>query len=173
MYISCASEFTLFVLISRICQKTRSSLVQIMACCSAPSHYPNQCWLIVIGPLETSLKLHKMQFSYIKMNFIIQCTPDISLLCISWNWIYRGHMLDPIFLPSFFAKFCRRGAQKHDIFREIAASPRTQFAGDNFSRNLLTAMAFVPVGRRQFFAKSTRAYLVMGLEHMLCDGQPC
>ena len=43
-------------------------------------------------------------------------------------------MLDPIFF----------GAQERDIFREIAVTPWTQFAGDNFSQNLLTAIAFVP-----------------------------
>ena len=47
--------------------------------------------------------------------------------------IYRGRMLDPIFF----------GAQKRDIFHEIAVTPWTHFAGDNFSRNLLTAIAFV------------------------------
>ena len=33
--------------------------------------------------------------------------------------------------------------------------------GRQFSRNLLTAIAFVPVRRRQFFARSTLAYLSM------------
>ena len=40
--------------------------------------------------------------------------------------------------PHFF------GAQERDIFRKITVTPWTQFAGDNFSRNLLTAIAFVP-----------------------------
>ena len=35
----------------------------------------------------------------------VQCTPDISRSCISRNWIYRGRMLDPIFLPTDFANF--------------------------------------------------------------------
>ena len=39
---------------------------------------------------------------------LIQCKPDISRSCISRNWIYRGRMLDPIFLAPktaiFFAK---------------------------------------------------------------------
>ena len=35
----------------------------------------------------------------------IQCKPDISRSCISRNWIYRGRMLDPIFLPTDFANF--------------------------------------------------------------------
>ena len=91
----------------------------------------------------------------------VQCKPDISRSCISRNWIYRGRMLDPIFLPDRFREFCRRGAQERDIFRKIAVTPCIQFAGDNFSRNLLTAIAFVPVRWRQFFAKSTRAYLSM------------
>ena len=42
--------------------------------------------------------------------------------------------------------------------------------GRQFSRNLLTAIAFVPVRRRQFFAKSTLT-CQCGLEHMLCDGR--
>ena len=87
----------------------------------------------------------------------IQCKPDISRSCISRNWIYRGRMLDPIFLPTDFVNF----AQERDIFHEIAFTPCIQFAGDNFSRNLLTAIAFVPVRWRQFFAKSTLAYLSM------------
>ena len=42
---------------------------------------------------------------------MIQCKPDISRSCISRNWIYRGPMLDPIFLPTDlanFAEFCPR-----------------------------------------------------------------
>ena len=35
----------------------------------------------------------------------IQWKPDISRSCISRNWIYRGRMLDPIFLPTDFANF--------------------------------------------------------------------
>ena len=42
------------------------------------------------------------QFLYCNM---IQCKPDISWSCISRNWIYRGRMLDPIFLPTDFANF--------------------------------------------------------------------
>ena len=91
----------------------------------------------------------------------LQCKPDISRSCISRNWIYRGRMLDPIFFAHRFREFCKRGAQERDIFREIAVTPCIQFAGDNFSRNLLTPIAFVPVPWRQFFAKSTRAYLSM------------
>ena len=38
----------------------------------------------------------------------VQCKPDISRSCVSRNWIYRGRMLDPIFLAAksaiFFAK---------------------------------------------------------------------
>ena len=74
--------------------------------------------------------------------------------------ISRSH-IGPHFFAHQFREFCRRGAQERDIFREIAVTPCIQFVGDNFSRNLLTAIAFVPVRWRQFFAKSTRAYLSM------------
>ena len=74
----------------------------------------------------------------------IQCTPDISR-----NWIYRGLMLDPIF-----------GAQERNIFlRNRGNSLNPIRPQDNFWWNLLIAIAFVPVRRRQFFAKSTLAYL--------------
>ena len=43
---------------------------------------------------------------------------------------------------------------KSAIFREIAVIPWTPFAGDSFSRNLLTADAFDPARRRQFSTKS-------------------
>ena len=36
------------------------------------------------------------------------------------------------------------GAQERDIFRKITVTPWTQFPGDNFSRNLITTIAFVP-----------------------------
>ena len=58
--------------------------------------------------------------------------------------IYRGRVYRGI---GYIAVACWTpffGAQERDIFREIAVTPRTQFAGDNFSRNLLTAIAFVP-----------------------------
>ena len=92
---------------------------------------------------------------------LLQCKPDISRSCISRNWIYRGRMLDPIFLPTDFANFADVAPKSAIFFREIAVTPCIQFAGDNFSLNLLTAIAFVPVRWRQFFAKSTRAYLSM------------
>ena len=47
------------------------------------------------------------------------------------------------------------------FFHEITVTPWAQFAGDNFLQNLLTTIAFVPVHRRQFFAKSTQAYMSM------------
>ena len=58
--------------------------------------------------------------------------------------IYRGRVYRGI---GYIAVACWTpffGAQERDIFREIAVTPWTQFAGDNFSRNLLTAIAFVP-----------------------------
>ena len=50
-------------------------------------------------------------------------------------------------------------APKSAIFREFAVIPWTPFAGDSFSRNLLTAVAFDPARRRQFSTKSALAYL--------------
>ena len=70
----------------------------------------------------------------------VQCKPDISRSRISRNWIYRGRMLDPIFWR-----------KERDIFREIAVTPWTQFAGDNFSRILLNAIAFVPGSQETIF----------------------
>ena len=100
----------------------------------------------------------------------IQCKPDISRSCISRNWIYRGRMLDPIF-----------GAHERDNFREIAVT-RWIRGKHFFAKSAHRDIAFVPVRRRQFFAKSTPARtlaylstgqcgLQCGLEHMLCDGQ--
>ena len=61
---------------------------------------------------------------------------------------------------------------KSAIFREIAVIPWTPFAGDSFSRNLLTADAFDPARRRQFSAKSALGQsglpVKCGREHMLC-----
>ena len=54
---------------------------------------------------------------------------------------YSGRMLD----PNFFS------AQERGIFREIAVTPWTQFTGDNFSRNLLTAIPFVPGSQETIF----------------------
>ena len=76
-------------------------------------------------------------------------------------------MLDPIFF----------GAQERDIFREITVTPWTQFAGDNFSQNLLTAIVFVPGSPETIFRKINSGLPAgptcqYGLEHMLCDGQP-
>ena len=73
--------------------------------------------------------------------------------------IYRGRVYNGI---GYIAVACWTpffGAQERDIFCKIAVTPWTQFAGDNFSRNLLTAIAFVLVRGRHFFAKPTLAYL--------------
>ena len=67
--------------------------------------------------------------------FWIQCKPDISRSCISRNWIYRGRMLDPIFLPTDFANFA-------DVVPKSAI----------FSRNRGNSLH--SIRGRQFFAKS-------------------
>ena len=118
------------------------------------------CWCRVIFNFKGINQLKQVKDTIYL--FIIQCKPDISRSCISRNWIYRGRMLDPIFLPTDFVNFADvGGAQERDIFREIAVTPCIQFVGDIFLRNLRTAIAFVPVRWRQFFAKSTGAYLSM------------
>ena len=93
----------------------------------------------------------------------LQCTPDISRSCISRNWIYRGRMLDPIF-----------GAQECDIFGEIVVIPRTQFTGDNFSRNLLTGIAFV-LGPRETIFRETNSSLPVNAGWNTCCAvvRPC
>ena len=50
------------------------------------------------------------------------------------------------------------GAQERDIFCEIVVTPWTQFAGDNFSRNLLTTIAFV-LGPRETIFRETNSSL--------------
>ena len=85
--------------------------------------------------------------------------------------IYRGRVYrgigyiavacwTPFFCPPI-SRILQTWCPRAQYFRVIAVTPCIQFAGDNFSRNLLTAIAFVPVRWRQFFAKSTRAYLSM------------
>ena len=72
---------------------------------------------------------------FIKDIFLVQCKPDISRSCISRNWIYRGRMLDPIFLPTDFANFA-------DVVPKSAI----------FSRNRGNSLH--SIRGRQFFAKS-------------------
>ena len=49
-------------------------------------------------------------------NYLIRCTPDISLSCISRNWIYCGRMLEPIFWRPRARYFSRnRGNSLHAI----------------------------------------------------------
>ena len=69
----------------------------------------------------------------------VQCKPDISRSCISRNWIYRGRMLDPIFLPTDFANFAESC---------ISFCPRARY----FSRNRGNSLH--SIRERQFFAKS-------------------
>ena len=96
---------------------------------------------------------------------------DIDLGQYSVSPIYRGRVYrgigyiavacwTPFFCPPI-SRILQTWCPRAQYFREIAVTPCIQFAGDNFSRNLLTAIAFVPVRWRQFFAKSTRAYLSM------------
>ena len=59
------------------------------------------------------------------------------------------------------------GVQERDIFREIAVTPWTQFVGDNFSRNLLTAIAFV-LGPRETIFRETNSSLPVNADWNTC-----
>ena len=74
--------------------------------------------------------------------------------------IYRGRVYCGIgYIPAacwtpFF------GAQERDIFREITVTPWTQFAGDNFSRNSFTGVAFVLGPQETIFRETNSSLLV-------------
>ena len=72
------------------------------------------------------------------------CTYQYSVLPI-----YRGieYIVVACWTPLF-------ATQERDIFSEIAVTPWTQFAGDNFSRNLLTTIAFVHGPRETIFRET-------------------
>ena len=79
-------------------------------------------------------------------------------LCYSVSPIYRGRVYRGI---GYIAVACWTpffGAQECNIFRKIAVTPWIQFAGDNFSRNLLTAIAFV-LGQRETIFRETKSSL--------------
>ena len=78
------------------------------------------------------------------MIFGVQCKPNIVVVYIAELDISRSHV-GPHFFAHRFREFCRRGAQERDIFRKMAVTPCIKFAGDNFSRNLLTTIAFVRI----------------------------
>ena len=72
--------------------------------------------------------------------------------------IYRGRVYRGI---GYIAVTCWTpflGAQECVIFREIAVTPWTQFAWDNFTRNLLTAITFV-LGPRETIFRETNTSL--------------
>ena len=92
------------------------------------------------------------------VHWCIYTTPDLNTVYSRYITVVYIMELD-ISLSHVGPTFC--GNQEHDIFHEIMVTPWTQFARDNISRNLLTTMAYVPIRRRQFFTKSTQAYLSM------------
>ena len=98
----------------------------------------------------------------------------IAVVYIAESDISRSHV-GPQFLATHFANFADM-APKSAIFCEIAVIPWTPYAGDSFSRNLLTVVAFDPAHRRQFSTKSALGQSGLPVkcrwEHMLCDGQP-
>ena len=85
----------------------------------------NQCWLFAFWTPTN--------------NFLVKFELRYSVLPIYRGRVYRGiGYIAVVYWTPFFV------AQERDIFHEIAVTPWTQFAGDNFAPNLLTAIAFVP-----------------------------
>ena len=68
---------------------TWSTLVQVMACClMAPSHYLNQCWLIIKGVLwhlsETNFKNTRMKWI---RNICAEIILIITAISLRWQWV--------------------------------------------------------------------------------------
>ena len=163
-----------------------------MACClTVPNPYLNQYWLTIsevlwhssesnfIGNAQDIYPWYEFENDSFK---ITTASPRGHWVKYSVSPIYRGRVYRGIgyiavacwtpFLATHFADMTLKSA----IFRVITVIPWTPFAGDSFSRNLLTADAFDPARRRQFSAKSALGQsglsVKCGREHMLCDGQP-
>ena len=124
----------------------------------------------LIGPWEIWMELWinncQASFSDWRLKIAVKIPLQYSVSPIYRGRVYRGIGYiavagwTPFFCPQI-SRILQTWCPRAQYFREIAVTPCIQFAGDNFSRNLLTAIAFVPVRWRQFFAKSTRAYLSM------------
>ena len=86
-------------------QKSRSTLGQVMACClMAPSHYLNQCWLIIGQVLWHSVesnfmasaqavilrnefeKLHFQNYYHLSQGQWVKCNCVYTLLSIKWQY---------------------------------------------------------------------------------------
>ena len=97
--------------------------------------------------------------SFIHEEKIIQPQQNITELCADFMGysvlpIYRGRVYRGIGYIAVARWTPFFGAQECDIFREIAVTPWTQFAGDDFSWNLLTAIAFVLGPQETIFRKT-------------------
>ena len=93
---------------------------------------------------------HDLDLGFSRSNTVY--SPYIAVVYIAESDISRSHV-GPHFLATHHTNFVDM-VPKSVIFREIAVIPWTPFAGDSFSRNLLTAVAFDPARKRQFSAKS-------------------
>ena len=88
-------------------QRSGSTLAEVMACClTAPSHYLNQCWLIMLGPVIFIWEqFHKIHISHQSLNlawklFIWNFSQITQILCmiftleaskykiVSWRWYF-------------------------------------------------------------------------------------
>ena len=80
------------------------------------------------------------------------------LLRKSVNWFYENE------LDTVYSRYIFMYIAESAISWTLVLYPWTQFLWDDFSQNLLIAIAFVPVGRRKFFTKSTLAFLSVRAE---------
>ena len=85
----------------------------------------------------------------------------VYMFSMYFKFWFTGHLTSGIRSvgpPAYCPIFWRRRAP---YFSQNLSNSLDPIHGRQFSRNLLTAIAFVPVRRRQFFTKSTLAYLSM------------
>ena len=76
-------------------RRSGSTLVQVMACClTAPSHYLNQCWLIINEVQWQSPKgnhnVHKRYLGHQKLNYLEIYLYKISLWSPRGEWVKTG-----------------------------------------------------------------------------------
>ena len=84
MYIHCG-------LVTPYGDRSGSTLAQVMACClTAPSHYLNQCWLIIHGVLWHSPKIHSTGSAQniILLNELKKCTCKSNSASLRGQWVY-------------------------------------------------------------------------------------
>ena len=167
----------------------------------APSHFLNQCWLSMrpSGTDFNEIWIRILSFSFMKLHLKMSSARMAAILsrgrwvniqhndtAVSWGvkWLINSLLYGWLAGEICVGKGCHSAnytlysvlpIYRGRVYRGIRYIPWTPFVGDIFSRNLLTAVAFDPARRRQFFAKSALGQsglpVKCGREHMLCDGQ--